>query len=247
MKKSAFKIYVLVLVIVFSVISLNASHKVFVLHGYASTTTFMRKIVRDIKRANFDCENYAYPGLYTSLDSLGIQLYTDVLEDNLDTVSFVTHSMGGLVVRSMLKHSGLDNNFPNIYRIVMISPPNQGADIADLFSTHRYVETVMGPNIAYMRTDSSSYANRLPIPYDIELGILIGIRGKHKGFNPFIKGDNDGLIKPEHTLLGNEKDVALLNYTHATITQRRKPRKLIIEFLQFGYFVSKKEYCIKIE
>lgn len=213
-----------------------ASHKVYVIHGYANPKEVVGKVYKDLKKAGFVSENYAYPGINEDLDSLGKRLYLDVKSQKFDSVSFVTHSMGGLVVRAMLKYSGLDPDFPLIYRIVMIAPPNQGADIADFFKANEKYRKILGPNVMKMETDSASYANQLPVPINIEVGIIIGARGKENGYNIFIEGDNDGLLKPERTRLGNEKDFIIMKYDHLNLTQKKKPRKRVIEFLRYGEF-----------
>lgn len=219
-----------------------ASHKVYVIHGYGNPKSIMNKIYKDVKKAGFVVENYAYPGLYVELDTIGKQLYLDVMKDGVDSVSFVTHSMGGLVVRAMLKYSGTDKNFPKIFRIVMIAPPNRGADIADFFKAADGIKVLLGPNVEKMETDSTSYANQLPIPCNSEVGIIVGVRKKERGYNLFIPGNNDGLLAPKRVYLGNEKDVVILNYGHLSLIKRKAPRKLVIEFLRVGFFISNPKY-----
>lgn len=225
--------------LLFAFSSSFASHKVYIIHGYANPKSIMNDIYRDVKKAGFIAENYAYPGLYMELDSIGKKLYNDVLDDGVDSVSFVTHSMGGLVVRAMLKYSGTDPNFPKIYRIVMIAPPNRGADIADFFKEATQVKALLGPNVEKMETDSTSYANQLPIPFNTEIGIIVGVRRNERGYNHLIPGNDDGLLAPERVYLGNEKDVAIVNYDHLGVIKRKKSRRLVIEFLQTGIFLSK--------
>jgi hypothetical protein len=231
------KCLLLILIICFNINGF-ASHKVYVLHGWGNPKTLMNKIHRDIIKAGFEAENYAYPGLYEDLDTIAKKLYLDIMKENLDSVSFVTHSMGGLVVRAMLKYSAPDLSFPKIFRIVMIAPPNRGADIADFFKDAKSLKKLLGPNVEKMETDSSSYANQLPIPCNTEIGVIVGRRHKDKGYNLLIEGDNDGLISPENTLLGNEKDVAYVKYNHLGVIRRKQPIKLVVEFLKFGKFVS---------
>jgi len=228
-------------IVLVSFICLNicsfASHKVYILHGWGNSKGIMNKIYKEVTSAGFEAENYAYPGLYEDLDSIGKNLYKDILKENLDSVSFVTHSMGGLVVRAMLKYSAADLSFPKIFRIVMIAPPNRGADIADFFKDAKALKKLLGPNVEKMQTDSASYANQLPIPCNTELAVIVGKRNKDKGYNLLIEGDNDGLISPENTLLGNEKDVAYVKYNHLGVIRRKEPRKLVVEFLKYGEFV----------
>ncbi|MCK9498246.1 MAG: alpha/beta hydrolase [Bacteroidales bacterium] len=231
-------IFLIIVLISFS-FEVIASHKIYILHGYASSKSIMNRIKKDLKKSGFLVENYDYPALYVDLDSLGKKLYLDVLEDNYDSVSFVTHSMGGLVVRNMVKYSAADLNFPKIYRIVMIAPPNRGADIADFFKNTKLIKKMLGPNVEKMTTDSTSYANQLPIPINTELGIIVGESKYKAGYNWFIGRKNDGLLIPERVFLGNEKDVAICNYSHLGVVKNKKPRKLVLEFLKHGNFKSK--------
>ncbi|MDD4149333.1 MAG: hypothetical protein PHE33_04835 [Bacteroidales bacterium] len=228
----------LIILILLIVVCYNgfAQYKVFLLHGYANPKSIMRKIDKDLRKGGFNTENYAYSSIYRDLDTIGKNLYLDIIKQNLDSVSFVTHSMGGLVVRAMLKYSGTDDDFPFIYRIVMISPPNQGADIADFLKSYAILRPLLGPNVEKMETDSASYTNQLPIPCNIEIGIIIGKRGKKKGYNLLIEGDNDGLIKPENTLLGNEKDTISLELDHLSLIFRKKSRTKVIKFMKTGHF-----------
>ena len=217
----------------------NATHKVFVLHGWANTKLIMTKVCKDLDRAGFDYINYHYPSFKEELDSLGKNLYLEVKKQKIDSVSFVTFSMGGLVFRNMLKYAYQDDDFPNIFRVVMIAPPNQGADIADFFKNSELFHKFLGPNVKPMETDSNSYVHTLPIPKNCNVGVIVGTRKNPHGFNPFIEGDNDGLIKPEHTLLGNETDVIIFKLNHLALVNRKKSRKMVVKFLQKGYFNEK--------
>jgi hypothetical protein len=220
-------------------LSLMASHRIYLIHGFGSPKFVLNKIERNIKKNGFHTINYGYPSKTKDLDKLGQDLYRDIKDSGYDTVSFVTHSMGALVVRSMLKNIQHAEKYPVLYRMVMIAPPNKGADIADLYVSNKLLKPFLGPNFKLMTTDSFSYANKLPVPTHSEVGIIVGIKGNEHGYNPLIKGDNDGRLKPERTDLANEKDKAVIHDEHTHLTQNPRVIKLVIEFLKLGIFQSK--------
>lgn len=211
-----------------------ASHKVYVIHGFGGFALQMEKINHSLKIAGFQTENYSYHSFTKDLDSIGKDLYEKVRKENFDSVSFVTHSMGALVVRSMYQFIAKASDFPFIFRIVMVAPPNKGTEMADIFSNPT-TEFFLGPNVKHMKTDTFSLANRLPVP-DCETGIIAGVKGKKPWFNPFLKNDNDGNVSVNLTTLGNEKDFVLVNATHGWMTQQKKVISYIISFLKTGIF-----------
>ena len=215
-----------------------ANHKVYVIHGFGGFALQMEKINQGLIKEGFQTENYSYHSFSEDLDSLGLDLYRKVKFENFDTVSFVTHSMGALVVRSMYKHLNSVTHFPTIFRIVMLAPPNKGTEVADIYSG-LVTKFLLGPNVEHMKTDSNSYANKLPVP-DCEIGIIAGIKGKKPWFNPFLREDNDGNVSLSLTKLGNEKDAVIIKSRHGFMTQQKSVIKLIISFLKNGSFRNDK-------
>ena len=229
------KITVLIILLFHSYLSM-ASHKVYVIHGFGGFALQMEKINKGLIQQGYITENYSYPSFSEDLDSVGLDLFRKVKQDNFDSVSFVTHSMGALVVRSMYRYLDSTNHFPVIFRIVMVAPPNKGTEMADIYSGS-LTKFFLGPNVEHMKTDSTSYANKLPVPA-CEVGVIAGIKGKKPWFNPFLKEDNDGNISLSLTTLGNEKDIAIIKATHGLMTQKKRVIKLIITFMKTGSFMK---------
>jgi triacylglycerol esterase/lipase EstA (alpha/beta hydrolase family) len=231
--------YLFILFFIFATPTLFGSHHIYVIHGYGSPKIVMSKITGKLQKEGFQTTNYGYRSIADNLDKLGDNLFHEINNSEFDTVSFVTHSMGALVVRSMLRYIVLDKKFPVIYRIVMIAPPNKGADIADLYVSNKLLLPFLGLNAKLMTTDSLSYANQLPQPDHSEVGIISGVKGNEYGYNRKIKGDNDGRIKPEHTTLCIEFDSVIIHDEHTRLTQNPRVTKLVVEFMKVGKFLSK--------
>lgn len=213
----------------------TATHKVYIIHGYGGFGLQMEKIHNAIQKSGYVSENFTYQSFTKDIDSVAIMLFEKIRNENIDSVSFVTHSMGALVVRALYRHLDKNVHFPQIYRFIMLAPPNKGTPVADFYKTYGFILPIGGPNVEHMTTDSASYANQLPIP-TCEVGLILAITGKKPWYNPFMKDDNDGLISANYAKLGIEKDIVVIKSQHAAMTQNKKVIKLILEFLKTGSF-----------
>ncbi len=214
-----------------------AESHVYVLHGFGSNRWVMNSLTRRLEQNGYQVTNWGYSSFTRSLPELGGMLYSEIVNrDDITSVSFVTHSMGGLVVRAMSSYADEDADFPRIDRVVMLSPPNHGAQIADFFSRSKFLCWALGPNLADMRTDSASLANRLPDLDGIELGIVMGGRFDQHGWNPFIKGDDDGFLTRDKARLGTEEDFVSVPENHFFMPHNKQSQEYILRFLKTGSF-----------
>ncbi len=210
---------------------------VFIVHGYGSNRLVMHRMARFLGDSGFTVHNWGYRSLTKAIPEIGDELMAEVARLSADdTVSFVTHSMGGLVVRAMLGEAQGDSAFPSVHRVVMLAPPNKGAQLADFFSRWRLVRWMMGPNPLSMRTDSTSLANQLYVPEDPDLGIIAGARFDGEGYNPLIDGDDDGFMTTDRTRLGTEDDFAVLPVGHILMVRDRQVHAYVLAFLRAGAF-----------
>jgi hypothetical protein len=212
------------------------SQAIYLIHGYGSGPVFMKSIEKYLNRNKLQTVNFGYPSLTKDLVVCGESLYARIKADNFDTISFVTHSMGALVFRSIVDKIQNDGAFPKVNKIVMIAPPNHGAELADFFVSSSIWRYILGPNLQHLSTDTNSLANHLPIPKNYEIGIIIGINKNTKGYNPFIKGNNDGDLTPKSALLGTEKEDVYVSSEHSMIIHNKKVLRLVYSFLIKGKF-----------
>lgn len=219
----------------FCVVSLRASHKVYLIHGYGGLGIELEKINKTLTRGGFISEIYYYPSLVEDVDRVGVELLSKIQRENFDSVSFVTHSLGALVVRSMYQHLDSTVQFPFIHRMVMIAPPNNGSPIADFWAQFGFVKYIVGPNVNNLTTDPVTGAQKYPKPL-CEVGIIAGSTGRKVGYNVFIVGDNDGLVPVESAKLGTEQDLALVKSSHVSLVLNNKVVNNVLNFMKFGEF-----------
>ncbi len=225
----------LILLILLNIFSLEARHKVYLVHGFAGHGMELQRINNYLQRNGIESEIFSYRSLTYDIDTVSSVLYQLVKAENRDSVSFVTHSMGALIARSVYNHIKPGEPFPFIHRMVMIAPPNRGSPVADFFVHSRLIESMAGPNLHNLTTDEATGASRYPIP-DCEVGIILGVSRNRRGFNLFLEENNDGLVLPRHAKLGIEKDIAFLKASHTAILFRNKTRSMVLQFLRTGRF-----------
>ncbi len=215
---------------------LRAGQHVFVIHGYGGHPILMEKLAGEIRNAGFEVSNWRYHSLRDSLPEIALQLQSELLKFSAeDTIHFVTHSMGGLVVRTFFELPLPAEPLPPMGRLVMLTPPNQGAEIADFAANIDLNEWIFGRNVVYMRTDSTSFAHKLAVP-PLEFGIIAGARDSNHGYNIFISGDDDGFLSVPRTFLEGAKDFIILPEIHQFIIRDRQSLYQVVFFLKNGRF-----------
>jgi len=213
----------------------KTSHRIYLLHGYAGPGFEMKKILKALEKEGYNCTLFTYRSMADDIDSVGKDLIKRIQSDRVDIISFVTHSMGALVVRSIFEHIVLIPNFPTIRRIVMIAPPNNGTPVADFYIKLRFLKFFLGPNLKNLSTNSISGAGRYPIP-TCEIGLITGSFKGSKHLNLFIKSENDGIVAREQAKLGIETDIVNIKSWHFGLLYDKRVVKLVISFLRYGKF-----------
>ncbi len=160
-------------------------HLVVLLHGLGRTRYSMRRLDRalapGVTTARLD-----YPSTRRTIGEHAQTLST--MLDHVPTptkLSFVTHSLGGLIVRDLLGREGSWRS--SVHRILMLAPPNQGAALARSLDT-AVLRAVMGPSFGQL---VEGIATDLPVPAE-PTSIFAGRVGNTQ---------TDGLVTIEETKL----------------------------------------------
>lgn len=152
--------------------------------------------------------------------------------DGIERVSFVTHSMGALVVRETLGRPSVKALPVTFDRLVMIAPPNRGSAIARILkdnTVYGWLTTETGRDL------TPDHANALPTP-DIDFAIIAGGRGDGKGYVPFVEGDDDGVVGVEETKLDGAKDFLVVPAPHGLVDNHPLTLSAVLSFLGGGGF-----------
>ncbi len=210
-------------------------HLVLLLHGLFRTRNSLAKMRRAIAAAGFDVESIGYPSTRRTIQEHAEQVEA-VLErlSGYERVSFVTHSLGGIVVRSLLSRDGPWKRRLSIGRLVMLGPPNRGSVIAEVASDWLLFELSAGDSgrqLAPVELEALSEPA-------CEFGIIAGGTGRERGRNPLLAGDNDGIVTVESTRLASARDFLLVDALHSFLMNDRRAIEATVRFLREGRFAD---------
>lgn len=219
---------------------------VIVLHGLAHTRAAMNGICKYLHdRGGYEIINVAYPSTRKSIGEHARTLAEIVKRlEGVEEINFVGHSMGNIVIRHFLGDKtdpaiGLHPD-PRVHRFVMLGPPNHGATLATGLATNPVFTAVAGEPGQELGRYWAFEERRLAIPA-CEFGIVAGGRGDKKGFNPFLSGDNDGIVTVESARLAGASDFLVVPVLHAVLMDDHRVQECTLRFLQEGCFISPDE------
>jgi pimeloyl-ACP methyl ester carboxylesterase len=215
---------------------------ILVIHGLGELHLPNQIMADSLRKADkWHVLNWRYSSRHATIAEHAASLH-QVLKnlDEADTIHIVAHSMGNLVVRHYWKDQtdeakGLKPD-PRIKRMVMVGPPNQGAQMARLFSfTPKLVEKVTGSSALQLATEWKQLEPKLATP-TCEFGIIAGGKGDDDGFNPLLSGDDDTLVCVRETRLPGAKAYVCLPVLHQFQMADATIQNATVTFLHEGKF-----------
>jgi pimeloyl-ACP methyl ester carboxylesterase len=209
---------------------------VILLHGMARTAGSMNKIQRSLEKSGYYVANVGYPSRHHEIEVLAPMAIEDGLERcrqqrEYDAVHFVTHSLGGILVRYYLA----DTKIANLGRVVMLGPPNQGSHAADAMQKVPGFGWINGPAALQLGKGPRSIPLQLGAPA-FELGVIAGNRTIDPFTSAVLDHPNDGRVTVEDTRLEGMRDFRLVRSSHAFIMQKQEVINLVSAFLRHGSF-----------
>lgn len=206
---------------------------VVLLHGLARTARSMERLEKRLAQEGYTVVNLDYPSTEYPIEYLADVVLDSVLQACCRGVVLhvVTHSMGGIVVRYYLE----GHRVPNLGRVVMLSPPNQGSELVDAFKDNVFFEMINGPAGAQLGTDPESLPGQLG-PATFSLGVITGTASLNPLFSKIIPGPDDGKVSVERARVAGMADFLVVPHTHTFIMNQRAVMDQVVYFLRHGVF-----------
>ncbi len=205
---------------------------VILLHGLARTARSMGPMARALERAGYRVVNRGYPSRRMPVEALAPLAVDSALAHCGDCagIHFVTHSMGGILLRHYLRASPL----PELGRVVMLAPPNGGSEVVDRLRDAPGFGLLNGP--AGRQLGTAGLPPTLGA-VDYPVGVVAGTRSVNPLLSLLLPKPNDGKVSVAATRVEGMCDFIAVPNTHPFIMRVPHVIEQTLAFLATGRFL----------
>lgn len=212
----------------------GAAPCVVLLHGLGRSPASMASLARGFEAEGYAVANLGYPSTRQSIEASAAVVRQDIdlcRTKRATPVNFVTHSMGAIVLRQYFQ----DHSIADGGRVVMLSPPNHGSEVADRHGRQWWFRLATGPAGQELTTGSAGLSSRLN-PISLPVGVIAGTRNHEPWFAGDFQGPNDGKVSVASARLIGMTDFITLDVTHTSMPLSREAQDQAANFIATGRF-----------
>lgn len=210
------------------------SEVVICLHGLWRSVWAMEPIANYLNKEGFTTVSVPYASFRYELEDIveSVRILVKPWLDQGKKIHFVTHSLGGVVLKHLLEHAMLDEEREKIGRVVMLAPPHQGSEIMDWLSNSP-VRHVLGPASDFLTSEKMSQHSQ-QFPADVEAAIIMGERSAIPFFRKLLDASNDGIVSVDKGHLLGIKEFKVVDADHTFIASEPDVLEMVSHFLSCG-------------
>jgi len=214
----------------------SAAECVVLLHGLARTSSSLDVMQEALEEDGYLTVNIDYPSREHEIEALAALAVGEGLAscregEDVEKIHFVTHSLGGILVRQYLSTETVDE----LGRVVMLGPPNQGSNAVDDLDGVPGFDWLNGPAGHQLGKGDASVPLALG-PVDFELGIIAGNRTIDPITSAVLDNPDDGKVSVDDTKIDGMDDFVVVEHSHAFMMRMQRPIELTKRFLRTGSF-----------
>lgn len=223
------------------------SECVVLVHGLSRTYRSLNRMQETLTDTGYHTVSLNYPSTKKTIEAIAGEDFPPAVDKCREfspaVIHFVTHSLGGIVVRKAFSES----RPANLGRVVMLSPPNHGSDVTDKLKDWWFYSWLNGPAGMQLSTAVDSVPNQLG-NVDYPVGVITGDR--HAFFDAWfsflIPGRDDGKVSVERAKVDGMKDFLVVHESHPFIMNSDYVIAETVYFLTHGAFKHKKDSVLPV-
>lgn len=208
---------------------------VILLHGLMRSSSAMTALADAAEEAGYRPVNVNYDSLAAPIEILAPlaidQGLAECREKAARHVHFVTHSLGGILLRYYLSQQKI----PELGNSVMIAPPNNGSQVVDRLRSVPGIIKVLGPAGLQLGTDAESIPLKLGA-VDFPLGVIAGDRTINPILSLSLPNPDDGKVSVASARVAGMKDFIILHHNHVFIMKADETIRQSLYFLKHQSF-----------
>lgn len=197
------------------------SKAVVLIHGLGRSQHSLRTLSKVFKADGYEVVDFNYASTRCKIEHHAAALKR-LLESlkSFERISFVTHSLGGIVLRQALS----ETQHMNVDRAVLLTAPNQGSKVARMLTENGVMDAIFGPALRQLANPDLGKSFPLQITFATVAGTA--------NWLPFLKGVNDGLVTVEEAQLDGAREHVIFKASHAFVMNNKHVIAFTREFLE---------------
>ncbi len=204
------------------------SEVVILVHGLYMHGIAMLPLQHRLGACGFDCRRFSYPSLRRSVQDNAAGLFDFLRDIDSPIVHFLCHSLGGLVVRTMM----LQSSWGRPGRVLTLCTPHLGCHVAKRLGANPALAWILGKSLR-----KGLDGDLPPWPDDCDVATIAG--NKPIGAGRIVRDlpkPNDGTVAVAETDLGPDYAHAVLQETHSSILISRRAAEYACTYFKTGSF-----------